>query len=243
MSSHGVIVHSKSSLNNLNDWNRQYLKRKPTKVIPHGLLKPNAIINNDNKSPKEKLGLPDNKKIILIFGALRQYKGIEESITAFSQTLQKKADCHLVIAGKTWKESDHIIRLIKKYRIEDSVTLHDRFIPENEVSYYMQAADLILLPYREFTGHSGVAATAMSFGLPAIVSNKGGLPDLVVDKKQIVPALNSKKLEEILTLILQDTNFLNNLRERTIEHSKNFEWAKIAQSTLGFYKMVRKKTS
>ena len=154
---------------------------KPTKLVQHPLYD-----NFGERLPKSDarnhLGLNEDDKIILFFGFIRRYKGLDLLLQAMNEEAIKRQNIKLLIAGEFYEDEKLYLQLVKQYQLENTVILRDNFIPDNEVKYYLCAADVVVQPYRNAT-QSGVTPLAYHFEVPLIVTNVGGLPALVPHEK------------------------------------------------------------
>jgi glycosyltransferase involved in cell wall biosynthesis len=169
----GFITMSEKVMKDL----RSFEKTKPARIVTHPLYD----TFGDRVSKEEartKLGLPQGEKIILFFGFIRKYKGLDLLLHA----MQKLEDVKLIVAGEFYEDEKGYKEIIEKTGIRDKLILRTDFIPDNEVKYYLCAADAVVQPYRNAT-QSGVTPLAYHFERPMIVTNVGGLPDMVPDGK------------------------------------------------------------
>lgn len=131
------------------------------------------------REARERLGLPLDRKVVLFFGFIRKYKGLDLLLEA----VRSVKDAPLfVIAGEYYEDGVAYESLIDQLGIRDQLVLKTDFIPDEEVKYYLCAADVLVQPYRAAT-QSGVTPLAYHFECPMVVTNVGGLPDLVPDGK------------------------------------------------------------
>jgi glycosyltransferase involved in cell wall biosynthesis len=131
---------------------------------------------------RQILGLPLQDKIILFFGFIRQYKGLDLLLEAMNEPAVKENRIKLLIAGEFYEDEKPYREIIDKHQLKDAVILKNHFIPDHEVRNYLCAADLVVQPYRNAT-QSGVTPLAYHFEKPMVVTNVGGLPGLVPHKK------------------------------------------------------------
>ncbi len=138
-------------------------------VIPHGIYDHYKRV----EGAKEKLGIKENF-VILFFGLLRPYKGVKYLVKAF-ENLPKEVleDSRLLIVGETWEDRE-TTKLIANSKYRNKITVVNRYVPDDEVSLYFSASDVVVLPYTR-ASQSGVAHIAMAFGLPVISTYVGGL--------------------------------------------------------------------
>ena len=129
---------------------------------------------------RKKLGISNDDHIVLFFGLIRKYKGLDLLLEAFKE-LKSKSEIKLIIAGEFYEDKQPYLDLINLYGIQNQVILHDKFIPNEEVRFYFSAADLVALPYRSAT-QSGVTQVSFHFEVPTLVTNVGGLGEIIPDK-------------------------------------------------------------
>jgi glycosyltransferase involved in cell wall biosynthesis len=158
---------------------RSFDKIKPAKLVRHPLYDNFGAIITKQEARKH-LGLPENENIILFFGFIRKYKGLDLLLDAMSKL--KAANLKLLIAGEFYEDEKPYLQQIQQLGIEDQLIIRTRFIPDSEVKYYLCAADAVIQPYRNAT-QSGVTPLAYHFEKPMVVTNVGGLPILVPDQK------------------------------------------------------------
>ncbi len=135
-------------------------------------------------------------RTILFFGTVRKYKGLGILLEALP-TVLSQAECQLIVAGEFYESIDKYTELVRKNGLEQHVTIHNRYIPNEEVVEFFEQADVLVLPYLTAT-QSAVARIGLSRGLPIIASNTGGLSETVVENENglLFPAGNSAALAE-----------------------------------------------
>lgn len=131
------------------------------------------------KEAREKLGLGADENVVLFFGLVRKYKGLQYLIDAM-RMLPESLDCRLVIAGEFYDDKAPYLSKIAENRLDDRVMLVDEYIPNEKVAMYFQAANVVVLPYVSAT-QSGIVQIAFGLGTPVITTNVGGLPEAVDD--------------------------------------------------------------
>lgn len=139
---------------------------------------------SDETSPHTKtaLGYDDNSKLLLFFGYVRKYKGLDILIDAMEILLQKDESYRLLIVGEFYDSPAEYEEQIAKLNLNREVKIINKFIPNEEVAQFYEPADVVILPYRSAT-QSGILNVAYGFGKPAIVTNVGGLSEFVVEEK------------------------------------------------------------
>jgi len=207
-------------------------------VIPHGSL--DFQVNNraDRHKLRQEMCLINEEKVILLFGAIRPYKGIDVAIRALPEIIAQVPKARLLIAGKLWEDWDPYEQLIQQLNLKDHVILHLGYIPSNQVHKFFEVADLTIFPYRHFDSQSGVGATAVSFHKPMIVSNVGGLPELVKNDQFIAEPDNSKDLAKKIILCLNNPRLLKQMAQQTKSISQQLSWSDIAEKSSIIYKKV-----
>lgn len=170
---------------------RVFQKTKPARQVSHPLYDNFGEIISKEEA-RNHLGLPANEKIVLFFGFIRKYKGLDLLLEAMSilknikpQTLNPEKSgqaIKLLVAGEFYEDERSYKEQIEKLGIKDQLILKTDFIPDSEVKYYLCAADAVIQPYRNAT-QSGVTPLAYHFEKPMLVTNVGGLPFLVPDGK------------------------------------------------------------
>lgn len=159
----------------------KFSKIKPFKQALHPLYDNFGEII-DKQIARSKLQLDPKKNIILFFGFIREYKGLDLLIQAMSDERILHKNYYLIVAGEFYQNKEPYLDLIQQLRLENQITLIEDFIPDSMVKYYCCAADVIVQPYKRAT-QSGVTPLAYHFEKPMIVTNVGGLPSMVIDGK------------------------------------------------------------
>jgi glycosyltransferase involved in cell wall biosynthesis len=132
----------------------------------------------EKKEAQKKLNLSDDQKIILFFGFIRDYKGLDWLIEAMSNAEVNSLNIKLIIAGEFYVDAKPYFDLVEKYELNDSIIWKNDFIPDREVSTYFCAADVVVLPYKSAT-QSGITQIAYYYELPVIATDVGGLSELI----------------------------------------------------------------
>jgi len=128
------------------------------------------------------LGLDEKKDYMLFFGLVRAYKGLDLLLDAFGQIKEQLPDLQLIIAGEFYEDEDKYYTQIAANGLSERVILRNEFIPDGDLRKYFGAADLIVQPYKTAT-QSGVTQVAFHFEKPMLVTNVGGLGEIVHDHK------------------------------------------------------------
>ena len=175
---------------------------------------------------RRHLGLPEAEKIILFFGFIRKYKGLDILLEAMNILKQGSTlNIKLLIAGEFYEDRKVYDEIIADKNLAAQLILRTDFIQDSEVKYYVSAADFVIQPYRNAT-QSGVTPLAYHFEKPMLVTNVGGLPDMVPDKKVglVCEPIPQAIAENILKLYeLGEETFLPHLREE----KKKYSWSNL----------------
>ncbi len=210
---------------------------KPAVYIPHPLYDSFGEPMPKNEARKW-LGLPDAEKLILFFGFIRPYKGLDLLFEAMADPRIKELGIKLLVAGEFYQDSKPYIDQLGRLNITDRVILRTTFIKDDEVRYYCSAADLIIQPYRHAT-QSGVTPLAYHFEKPMIVTNVGGLPAMVPDGE--VGLISSTDPKSIADHIIEfyelgENHFLPHLREE----KKKYAWSRLVKAILDLSDGIQK---
>ena len=223
----GFITMSQTVLADL----KQFAKNKPAQFVPHPLYDNFGEIISREEARK-KLGINRDDKVILFFGFIRKYKGLDILLEAMKILYLKFKiqNLKLLIAGEFYEDEKNYQELLNYPSIKDNLILHTNFIPDSEVKYYLCAADCVVQPYRSAT-QSGVTPLAYHFEKPMIVTNVGGLPSLVPDKKVgLIAEPNAESIAEKIAeyFELGEDFFLSHLREE----KKKYSWKAMTEAIL-----------
>lgn len=129
---------------------------------------------------RRRLQLPENADLLLFFGFVRAYKGLPVLLRALPRILARRPRARLVVAGEFYEDEQTYRDLIASLGLEDTVLVRAEYIPEEEVGLYFSAANLVVQPYESAT-QSGVVQTAYHFERPVVVTDVGGLAEVVTD--------------------------------------------------------------
>jgi glycosyltransferase involved in cell wall biosynthesis len=157
---------------------------------------------------RKKLGIDESKKVLLFFGYIRAYKGLMNLIEAMPTLLKEDENYFLLIVGEFYESKDKYFERIKELNIGKNILVIDEFVPNEEVGLYYSAADLVVLPYNSAT-QSGILNIAYGFKKPVVVTNVGGLPELVENGKTgfIVEPQNPLALADGIKKYFSASNF------------------------------------
>ncbi len=199
------------------------LKLKPgavSRVLPHPIYS-NFGEPVSKDEAKKHLNLKDDK-LILFFGFIRDYKGLDILLEAMS-LLKGKSGIKLMVAGEFYSNEDKYKKMIDTLGLQKELYLFNDFIPTSEVRYYFSAADCVILPYRDAT-QSGIVQIAMNFKKPVIAANVGGLGEVVLHGKTgyIVEKENPGALAEAISDFYsgnKEAEFVSGIEKETEKYS------------------------
>ncbi len=217
------ITMSQKVLNDL----QQFAPSKPAKYTAHPLYD-NFGDKISKEEARRKLKINNEESIILFFGFIRKYKGLDILFDAMNEL--KLSGYKLLVAGEFYEDRKPYDEQIEKLGIKDQLILHTEFIADSEVKYYLCAADVVVQPYRNAT-QSGVTPLAYHFEVPMIVTNVGGLPALVPDNKVgLVAEPTATSIAEKINEYFQkgEAHFLPGLKEE----KKKYSWGIMVDNIL-----------
>lgn len=179
---------------------------------------------------RERLNLPKDAKVLLFFGLIRDYKGLDLLLAAFDSL---DPSFHLVIAGEPYGPFGKYRELIDHNRNRERIHVHDRFIPDGDVPLFFSAADAVVLPYRSAT-QSGITAIAYHFGVPVVATDVGGLKEALHDDRGgvLVPDVSPTAIAQgIKELFSRDVRVL---RANLAAMRHELSWAVFAEKLVAF---------
>lgn len=230
------IVHSKRNQQQLEKYFA--IDSQKIKVIPLGALNFFSCKKISKIQARKQLKISSNNKLVLCFGNMRKYKGIDVLINAFALVVKKIPDAKLLIAGKNWFNWAPFQQLIKKCHLEKNIITHLKFISFSRTNIYFTAADLVVLPYLKFEAQSGPGRIALAFRKAMIVTRVGGLPELIKNKNCVVEPNNQKELAKAIVKILKNGKLQRQLEKDSGNLAKKYSWNKAAKETINLYMNV-----
>ena len=211
---------------------KSIISKPKYRKVPHPLYNFFGKKVSKQKSRKElKLG---DEKLILNIGLIRDYKGLDILIES-AKTIKTKIDnFKIIVVGECYTSEKTFVDLAKKFNVTDCIDFRFEFIPDDKVKYYFSAADLIVLPYRS-ASQSGIVPIAYHFDKPVIVSNVGGLPEVVeVGESGFVCEPTPNDLSKsIINFFDHD---LNQFTEFISEYKMNFSWSSFVKNIISLSK-------
>lgn len=186
------------------------------------------------------LGFDPACRYVLFFGLIRDYKGLDLLLDAWAQLKRegRTVGQRLIVAGEFYTPKEKYLRQIADNGLQEEVLLHDSFVPDEQVKYYFSAVDFVVQPYRTAT-QSGVTQIAYQFCVPMVVTNVGGLPEIVPDGRAgyVCPPTVEGVVDAIVRITEGDT--LDRFRENMIEERKRFSWERMCTRITELYEQVK----
>ena len=228
----GFIAMSQSVLDDLNKFD----DLKPKLLSPHPLYDNFGDIKSREDALKA-LNLDLSFNYMLFFGIIRSYKGLDILLKAFADKRLNNGSLKLIIAGEFYEDDSLYMNLIEENGLDNNVILVNKFIPDEEVVNYFCAADIIVQPYKHAT-QSGVTQIAYHFEKPMLVTDVGGLKEIVPHNKVgYVTQPNEVEVAEALVNF-----YANNRAEEFIkgvkEEKQKYTWEKMVTSINDVYKEI-----
>jgi D-inositol-3-phosphate glycosyltransferase len=229
----GLIAMSQSVLKDGNSFRKN---------LPQGFC-PHPIFDNYGEKlsfelAKQKLKLDVNSRYLLFFGFIRDYKGLDLLIRAFADERLRQFPVKLLVAGEYYSSPEPYLKLIKDNNLEDFIELRTDFIPDDQVNLYFSAADMVVQPYKSAT-QSGVTQIGYHFNKSMLVTNVGGLSEIIPDGK-IGYVVEPNSLEIANALVdFYENDRIDEFEANIIEEKKKFSWSNMANTFLSVYSKIK----
>jgi D-inositol-3-phosphate glycosyltransferase len=224
---------SRAVLEDLN----QFTDNKNKLFLPHPIY--NIFGNSVSKEAAlQTLGWNAEDKHVLFFGLVRKYKGLDLLLEAMGDPRLAEMNVKVIVAGEFYDDEKIYHDQIDKLGIKDRVILRNEYIPAEEVKNYFCASDLIAQTYRTAT-QSGVTQIAYHFERPMLVTDVGGLAEIVPDGKVgYATAVDPKAIADALV------DFYENAREQqftanTVLEKERFTWTKFVDGVTELYQTIQ----
>lgn len=169
----GIVTMSESVLSDLDTFDR----KKPRRIGPHPIYDHYGDLT-PREEALEKLQLDPKFNYLLFFGLIRDYKGLDLLIEALSDKSLSDKNIKLLVAGEFYSNEIQLRNQVKRLNLEEKVIFYNHYIPNDKVADFFNAADMVVQPYKTAT-QSGVTQIAYHFLKPMLVTNVGGLPEIV----------------------------------------------------------------
>ena len=219
------------------------VREEAVTVIPYGI---NNAVPQTSLTPaeaKQRLGIDKDEKVILFFGNIRPYKGLEYLVAAFQRLVADHPEYRLIIAGRLFKGAENywmgIEQAIRSLPVEGRVIVKSEFIPDEETELYFKASDVLALPYTEIF-QSGILLLGYSFGLPVVATDVGSFREDVIEGRTgfVCRPCDAADMADAIRKYFQSELFrtLNNRRREIKSYAEEFHsWHTVAGLTRNVY--------
>lgn len=227
----GFIVHSEEDKNDL----MSIVDGASIRLTPHpsyDVFKLRGIRKNEARveiCEKDGFLLSTDEKIMLFFGFVREYKGLKHLLRAMQDINARVSNSRLLVVGSFGDDKQQYIDLIDELGINEYVYLKDSYTPDNEVEKYFSAADIVVLPYESAT-QSGIVQIAYGFEKPVVVTNVGGLPEVVDDRKTgyVIQPFSSQQISEVICDYFEHDRY-DDFNKWIKKEQYRFSWEKMVE--------------
>lgn len=195
----------------------------------------------DKEQARKKLKLQKDDKVLLFFGFVRKYKGLYHLFNIMPDIVKEDPKVKLLVVGDFYEKRERYFSLIQERKLQQNVFIYDKYIPDNEVEPYFAASDVVVLPYDSATA-SGVIQAAFFFGLPVIVTDVGGLSEVVVENKTgyVVPAFDEDALRRCVMSFFENYGSVDYNKYIEMENYK-YSWSRIVNDIQDMWDEYQKK--
>lgn len=219
------IVHAKEEEEEL----KQIMQNPDCQVTPHPSYNAFCFEHMTKTQAREKLGLLPQEKVLLFFGFVRPYKGLQYLISAMPKIKEALSDAKLLIVGEFGSEKDKTAYLEQIGDFADCIWVKDGYTPDRDVEQYFAACDMVVLPYESAT-QSGIVQIAYGFERPVVVTDVGGLPDVVADNRTgyvVTPRDKTALAEAVIRYFVEgkEAEFVKNITEEAYR----FSWERMGE--------------
>lgn len=220
----GFVAMSDSVLEDLNRFDTV----KPRVFCRHPLYD-NFGLKASREEALKFLGLDPAQRYMLFFGLIRDYKGLDLLLKAYADSRFRKMNVKLIVAGEFYSGSEKYFEMEKQLGLEGMVIWKSDFVPDSEVRYCFGAADIIVQPYKSAT-QSGVTQIAYHFEKPMLVTNVGGLAEIVPDGKVgYVVEPDSARIADALVDFFENSR-QDQFTEGILSEKKQYAWSNMTRS-------------
>ena len=205
------------------------------------LFSPHPMFENfgervERSAAAKELNLDPEVRYAMFFGLIRDYKGLDTLLEAWAKF--RRAGHKLLIAGEFYAAREKYITMIERLGLQNDIVLHDYFIPDDKIKHYFSVADCVVLPYKTAT-QSGVTQICYNFCTPVIVTNVGGLAEIVPSGR--VGYVCEPSVEGVTDALegIYKGDTLERFTEAMIEERKQFSWSAMCDAIERVYDEVK----
>jgi glycosyltransferase involved in cell wall biosynthesis len=233
-----IIVHTEDNRRSFLALYGNRFSDKQVHIIPHGLISHERKGTISREKVREDLGIQESETAALIFGNIRDYKGVDISLKAWGELIRSGFSGKLIIAGKIWGDWQPYQEIINQYQLDDSLILNLEYINDEQIEEYFSAADIVLLNYRNFEAQSGVGSVALGWDIPLLVSPCGGLPDYVDHNRMAICPPEPPAVAEAVKAIVGSPEIRESIIGSMRAARARLSWKEIARQTADLYRRV-----
>lgn len=214
------------------------LKESKIKIINHGINNYQSFSKVSRTIARKRLNITDDKKVLLFFGNIRAYKGLDFLLEICLNLHNNHKNLHLIVAGKNDIKDRNlnkkIERLILKLQSTNAVSYFPGFVSDINTQLYFNAADVLILPYK-FIYQSGLPFLSFAAGIPVISSDAGGIKENInnFDNGYVV---NLDDLQKTIEQFLIGNLSFSSSDKIIKDSSKNYSWKTIAERKINLYR-------
>ncbi len=176
-----------------------------------------------------ELALSPGESVVLFFGYVRDYKGLDVLLDALPSLLEKRK-ARVLVVGEFYSDEKKYREQVERLGIRDHVCFHSSYVPNDEVSLFFSAADVVALPYHSAT-QSGIVQIAYNFNRPVVATDVGGLAEVVIHGRTgyIVPPHDPKAFAQALFRFFTEERFVE-FRKNVLEEKKKYTWDSMVEA-------------
>lgn len=191
------------------------------------------------EAARELLGIEKEKKVLLFFGFVREYKGLKHLLCAMPSILKRLPDAELMVVGEFGNDREDYLKIIEEEKLSSCLKLVDEYVPDTEIQKYFAASDLVILPYESAT-QSGIVQIAFGFHKPVAATCVGGLPDVITDGKTgyLVPAGDDPALADAVVRFFEEDK-AEEFRENIVNETERFSWTRMREHVEELWELMQ----
>lgn len=231
-SNDAFITLSRSVLEDIDQFDPQ--RKRPRVYSPHPIYDHYGATLTPAEA-RRAIGLKEEGRYVLFFGFIREYKGLDLLLGAMADERLEQMGVKLIVAGEFYGDPKPYMEQLRNLDLSSRVAMHTEFIPDHEVNRYFCAADIVAQPYKSAT-QSGVSQIAYNFEKPMLVTNVGGLPEIVPNEKAgFVVEPDAQQIADALVRFYNE-EWSDRLIEGVRDEKKRYLWDSFTAAIAGLLK-------
>lgn len=229
----GFITLSQTTLTELDQFTD-----KPRTSHPHP-INTNLGEKVEKSTARAHLMLDPNRRYLLFFGLIRDYKGLDLTLQAMANPAVENLEVHLLVVGEFYEPREKYDALIEELNLQDRVTIVDQFIPTSDIKYYFSAADLVIQTYKT-ASQSGVSQMAYHFECPILVTDVGGLGEVVLHEQTgYVSDKDPARIAQHVSDYFQSKK-MDAFQKKMQSEKHKYSWSSFTEEVLGLFHTIKK---